>query len=239
MNKSWKLLFRGVMVCAVVGVLAGCNGSRVDVAVSGFTDPTEPPRKTYVIVPEDASISPENLEYQEYSGWVEQMMSQAGFKKASSAATADLALQMSYGVSDPTTLELNNSEPIYEQSGERTVTTGSYTGKGKNKKYETSTVTEPTYNLTGYTTRTTTQIIYVHNVYLAALKMERYRLHQVDEVWRLQAKAPASWNSLKTLFPYMAVAMRPYLGKDTDVTVRQSIKVGDSRVVDLLKSSRY
>ncbi|MCM8557075.1 DUF4136 domain-containing protein [Sphingomicrobium sediminis] len=90
--------FRNMMTAAAALALAGC-ATGFDTKVSRFQNMPAPEGQTFAIVPADQE-NDGSLEFNVYADMVAAEMAEEGYVEASDLASADLIVQLGYGVDD-------------------------------------------------------------------------------------------------------------------------------------------
>jgi hypothetical protein len=69
--------------------------------VDSLAQPDASAKKRYIIMPGSKDVQPGDLQFLEYAGYVEKILNEKGFVKASQFADADIAVFLSYGIGNP------------------------------------------------------------------------------------------------------------------------------------------
>jgi hypothetical protein len=226
--------FRVLATCMVAIAIAGCVSLAADMleakpagyaaVVSTFARPDAGGNKTFVLLPAE-DISPETeLQFLEYSTLVERALLARGFRKAAGFETADLAIFIAYGISDPKVTTHTYRRPVWGQTGVTATTTGTTRANILGGVDIDATTTEtPTYGMTGYRTETNTSTSFERYLDLTAYDLVKFRQNEAQEVtWDARVTSVGSSDDLRRVLPVMVAAARPYLGTSSG----QAVSVG-------------
>lgn len=226
-----------------LAALTGCVQYRV--AVSALAAPGADLARRYVLIPADENTSPEDLQFQEYAQYLHRAMALQGFKQAPDSRDADIFVLMAYTIGDPQEHVQAYSVPQWGQTGVASRTTygtantfgsanvygnsGSYSGT---TNYSITTYYQPTYGITGYSTRITKSTTYTRLLNLFAFDAAQTRSgRDPDELWRVSVVSTGRSGDLRSVFPVLVAAAHPYLGKATGGrAVTLTLSENDSRV---------
>ena len=76
---------------------AGC-GNTYQVNVSGLSTGTLPSRHSYVLLPAQQDTHVEDLQFKEFSGYIEKVLLRKNLTRTNSSAEADVAIFLGYGI---------------------------------------------------------------------------------------------------------------------------------------------
>lgn len=211
-----------VLLCVA---LSGCSGfgTRYSTEISALSSRAALSKKAYLLLPGAQETSPYDLQYLEFSGYIDKAMASQGFIKVTEPTKAEVIVFLSYGVGDPIARTYSYSVPVYGQ-------TGFYASqkKGKSKTYYT-----PTYGVTGYTNQIGTEINYVSNISLDAYDNTDLNTPQPQQLWKMEVSSTGQSNDLRMVFPYMVASMKPYIGRNTGQKINVMLKQGAPEVLEL------
>jgi len=192
-------------------------------------------KKRYIIMPGIKDVEPSDLQFLEYAGYVERVLNEKGFVKVSQFAEADTAIYLSYGIGNPQNHQYSYSLPVWGQTGVLSSTThGTLSTYGGMGTYSGTTMYTPTYGVTGYTSHVRSYTTYTRFLFLDAYDVASYKQDQkMNQVWKTSVISTGSSNDLRLVFPYMAVAMKPYIGTNTGHKIMVKIIAGDPQVTQL------
>lgn len=193
--------------------------------VSAFARPDANENKTFVLLPAEKTSPEIELQFLEYSTYVERALLARGFRKAAGFETADLAIFIAYGVSDPKIAAHSYRRPVWGQTGATSQTTGTvdFNKITGDADISSTTTHTPTYGVTGYTTETRTSTSFERHLDLTAYDLVKFRHNKAEEVaWDARITSTGSSSDLRRVLPVMAAAARPYLG----ISSGQAVSVG-------------
>jgi hypothetical protein len=192
-------------------------------------------KKRYIVMPGIKDIEPSDLQFLEYASYVERVLSEKGFVKASQFGDADIAVFLSYGIGNPQTHQYSYSMPVWGQTGVLSSTThGTLSTYGGMGTYSGTTTYTPTYGVTGYTSHVGSYTTYIRFLLMDAYDVESYKRDQkMNQVWKISVISVGSSDDLRLVFPYMAVAMKPYIGTNTGRKIMIEILADDPQVTQL------
>jgi len=130
-------------------LLAGCASMgrpRFHVVVDSLASAGADQHRTYVLLPGNEGVTWEDLQFQEYSRYVQRALEARGFQPAQEAEDADVAIVLSYGIGDPQTRQYTYSLPVWGQTGvSSSHTYGTATAYGNTASYSGTTTYTPSY----------------------------------------------------------------------------------------------
>ena len=226
------LLIAGALALSWIALETGCVRTiAIDTQVDSIADPAAKDKHKYVLLPGNKDTNPDDLQFKEFARYVEDIMRDKGFVRVE-AADADIMVFLLYGIGDPQTHLSSYAVPIWGQTGyQSSRTTGSITSYGNNARFSGTTTYTPSYGVTGvytgvksYTSFTRYLILDAYDV--AVLKKE----NRLSQVWRTKAFSTGENGDLRFVFPYMALAIRPYTASNTGQIVEEITNVNDGSV---------
>lgn len=196
-------------------------------------------KKRYVLMPGGKGIEVGDLQFQEFAGYIDKVLAEKGFEKASALEVADIAVFFTYAIGDPQTYQYSYSIPTWGQTGVSAAHTyGTVYSYGNTGTYTGTTTYTPTYGVTGSTTHIATDTVYRRFLYLDAYDLAIYaKENKMTQVWKTSVTSIGSSNDLRMVLPYMVTAMKPYLVTNTGRKVDVEIFANDPAVL-LLRSSQ-
>ncbi len=226
---------RVIVLLAFLCIVVGCaRQPTYFVTVDALSTPDAQTVKKYVLLPGEKDLSPEDLRFKEFCVYIDRAMASKGFVKVDEADGADIAVLLSYAVTEPKEYLYSYSVPHFGQTGVSSSTTyGNIQSFGNYGTYSGTTTYQPTYGITGYSSHVGTYVTYTRGLSLVACDLDAFKDEQkVREVWRVLAASTGSSGDLRRVFPILVAAARPYLGGNTDkksVTVK--LKEDDEEVL--------
>lgn len=188
--------------------------------------------KTFYIESGAKSISSSDVEFREYSNYIATTLKLQGAKETSDKKNADMCILVNYGISDESYTE-TVPVPIWGQTGISSIstssnTTGSAYGSATrignsvygsvqgNSSTNTTTIVNPSYGITGYTSvdRRVSRYCRVLNIY----SYDNKQTAEPTMLWKTNLLSCGSSSDLKKVLPYMAYTAWGKLGNSTDGT---------------------
>lgn len=211
-----RLLLRSTWLLAALLLGVGCVAPRTHVAqVEAQARPDATAKANYFLVP-GGKGQDEAREFGEYTVYVTRALHQQGFRKVATAVEADVLIFMAYGVSDPVT----NRYPDVTTTTSGTFVSrgllpmGSMTPFGGNSGTNISGST-PGFMPPLSNTRS-------HTSYGRVLNVEAYDMavyattKKMELVWKVRVTSVGPEGDLRRVMPFLATAMVPHLGTNSD-----------------------
>jgi len=212
---------RYLLILACLVLISGC-GPRFVVTVDSISGSQLPNEKTYVLLPMIEGVTVDDLQFQEYAGYVEKALSQQNYRMVTDFEKARYAILLNYGIGDPQESTYSYSLPVYGQRGGGTsnFSASTYGAGGYSNTYGTISST-PTYGVVGsqgYTGRT---VSYFRYLVIEGVDLELYRKNRkTKQLWKTTVTSSGSSGDLRRVFPILATASIPYLGTNTGKQIR-------------------
>lgn len=225
---------RKMIVLLLAFLVQGCATDylKYTVNINSISAPNIENKKRYALLPADETLSEGSLQYQEYTNYIDIALQQKGFIKEQNFETADIAIFIKYDISDPETTTSNYSIPTYGETGIASASSyGTFDALGN---YSQRTTYTPTYGVTGSRTYQETTTTYHRYLVLNAVDLDEYRkTEKLKQVWNTKIQSSGSDGDLRTIFPFLLTAAKPYLGSNTGKTIEVDIFKNDERVKEL------
>lgn len=224
-----------LLITLSIGNVSGC-GVRLIAYVDSIAIPSASDYKTYILLSGNKEILETDLHFKEFSTIVDRSLKMKGFQKADSMDTADLAVMLNYGVSDPEMVSYSGSIPIYGQvGGGYTSHSGSiYGGGGGYATYSGSSYQMPQYGVVSNIPYSGTRAIYHRHLRLEALNIREYRateeMEELESVWMTTVLSTGTTGDLRQIIPVLVAACMDYIGTDTEKSQKVEIYMNDKRV---------
>lgn len=217
---------------AGVTFLSGCAGMQLTQFISNVDSLAQADavaKKRYVLLPAGKAVEVGDLQFQEFSAYVEKVLSEKGFVKAASFQDADLVIFLAYSIGDPQTFQYTYSIPTYGQTGVSSSNTyGTVSSYGGLSTYSGRTTYTPTFGVTGETTHIGTDTVYSRFLFLDAYDVPNYiKENKMTQVWKTSVVSTGSSGDLRLVVPYMVAAMKPYLGMNTGRKIEVQVPAND------------
>lgn len=224
-----------IQICFLFGMVftltaCGTGPLRYSTQVDSLASPNATQAKTYLILPGNAGVTADDLQYQEFATYVMRSLTANGFVEAKKFDDADVAVVLTYGIGDPQTHEYSYSLPTFGQTGvSSSQTSGIVTSSGS---YSATTTYTPSFGVTGYVPQTGSVTTYFRYVVMAGYDLKVYQAtgKQV-QLWRTRITSTGTSGDLRTVFPIMIAAAEPYVGVNSGKQVTVELKEGDKSVL--------
>jgi hypothetical protein len=239
-----SFLRRALLVIAASAAffsVGGCKSSSYAVKVDSVARPDASTRaaepQSYKIHSKNPAVGDESLRYREAAEFVKTALSSKGLYEAPSAETADLIVELDYGIDAPRTKIETVSVPRYGQVGggvryEQVPVTDA---RGNVSQRTVAVYQSPRSELIGFDEMP--QRVTVYEKYLritARVSKPAAEGQPPAEIWRVQSSTEDESKDLRKYLPIMASAAADYIGKGT--TNSKVVKIKDSsEVVDFIR----
>lgn len=217
---------------------AGCIASRFVSEVDSFSQTSATAKTRYVLLPGQKGLEETDLQFVEFSTYIDQAMQSRGYVKADAGRPAELTIFLSYGIGDPQTNQRSYAMPVFGQTGvSSSQTYGSFSTFGGTGTYSGTTTYTPTYGITGYQSSVQSYTTYTRFLFIAAYDVTGSTDKKPLQLWRTEVTSTGNSNDLRHVFPYMVEAMKPYLATNTGKKITVEIPEDDPKVLHLVKST--
>lgn len=234
-----KLIHRIVLAPAVVLALlaAGCATGAYNVKVDAITRPVPANVQSYQLKSKNPAMGEENLRYKEAADFVRTALSGKGLYEAPNKDTADMVVEIDYGMEAPRTKIERVSVPIYAQvgGGVRYDTVPVSDGRGNMSLRTIAVYDPPRSELIGYDD--VPRQVTIYEKYLRITARENKAASEgrpPNELWSVTATAEDESKDLRKYLPVMAAATVDYIGRDTGQQAVVRVR-GDGEGVDFIR----
>ena len=229
-----SIFLASIVVVAVL--LSGCAPLRFASNVDSLARADATAKNRYVLLPGGKGVEAGDLQFQEFAAYIEKVLAEKGFVKAATFEDADVAIFLAYSIGEPQNYQYSYSVPTWGQTGvSSSETHGTVTSHGGMATYSGTTSYTPTYGITGSETHIGTQTGYTRFLSLDAYDVQTYiNENKMAQVWKTDVISTGKTGDLRAVFPYMAVAMKPYLGTNTGRKIKVVLPENDPTVQALL-----
>jgi hypothetical protein len=217
------------LVGALALLFGGC-ATTYEVKVDSISQPQAREVASYKITSRNAAGGDFSLRDQEATNFIRTALSGKGLYEAASHESADMIVEVDYGVEPPRVVLERTSMPIYAQVGGgvryETVMVG--TDSRGNPIYRTVAVYEPTRTeLIGYQEMVTPVAKYEKYLRISAREnAEMVEGRPPPELWSVNVSSEDESDDLRKYLPILASASIDYIGKDTGS--KQTIKMKET-----------
>ncbi|MBI3903345.1 MAG: BON domain-containing protein [Nitrosomonadales bacterium] len=231
-----------ILLAALLGGCAGINARpTITVNVDAIASGQASYKKTYWLMPGNAGISIDDLQFQEYAGYIRRGLISSSFRESQKLEDADIVIFVSYGIGDPQLHTSTYSLPVWGQTGySGSMTTGTVNSYGGNLSYNSYTTYTPTYGITGYSTHIQQVTTYFRYLVLDAYDIDAYkRDKKFSQVWRSTTTSTGSTGDLRYVMPALVIGSFKNWGVSTGQRVSSTFAIDDPAVENLrtLRSS--
>jgi hypothetical protein len=218
---------------------AGCaTSSTYKVKVDAITKPVPTANAvSYKLKSKDPKLGEENLRYREAAEFVRTALSGKGLYEAPNEETADMIVELDYGMDAPRSKVERVSTPVYAQigGGVRYDSVPVVDSRG-NTSFRTVAVYDPPRNeLIGYDD--VPRLVTIYEKYLKITARENKAASEgrpPAELWSIHASAEDESKDLRKYLPIMASATVDYIGQDS--SSQKIVKVrADGPAVDFIR----
>lgn len=206
-------------------------------------------KNKYVLLSGMKNIDDNNLQFQEFSKYLDNVLQQKGFVKTN-FENADVAIFLLYGISEPQQNTQQYSIPILGKTGISssqtygtantygTLNTYGNTGYYQGNTYSNQTTYHtPTYGITGYNSWTPQYTTYTRYFKINALDIEAYKNQNKQvQIWETTVTSTGSSGDLRLVFPILVVAAKDYIGTNTGKQVEIQLAEDDKKILDIKNS---
>ncbi|UTM57068.1 hypothetical protein L4174_014910 [Photobacterium sp. CCB-ST2H9] len=220
------VLFLGLSGCSTLGQ------PTFNVVVDSLTSGTAQHQKTYVLLPGNAGVSVNDLQFREYSTYLVRVLQAKGYVAATTPESAEQAIFLSYGIGEPQTQHYSYQLPTWGQTGvafansyKTTSTFGSMTSQTG------TTMNTPSYGITGYQTYTASETTFLKYVQIEGVAFDKNSRSETPvPLWKTTATSSDASDDLRRVFPVLVAASAPYLAANTGQKVHVALTESDAAV---------
>lgn len=230
----------------VVCLTPGCNGNSYlsnffkspppsdyfEIYVNAISLNEKPEKKKYLIFSGMEDISPNDLQFKEFGRYVNRALKSQGFLPVKSVEEAEIAIFLSFGISDPKEEEYTYSVPIWGQTGVRSsYTQGSVHSFGNTSTFSGRTTYQPSFGITGTKTRTEKSITFLRYMVLNAFDFKAFKESEKEiQLWKTEVTSEGYSDDLRKVSPVMVAGAMPYIGKDSGEKIELNFNDRDPEV---------
>lgn len=234
--KARGFIFSGIFLAILV--TSGCATTqplRFSVGVDSLSSTNANEKKSYILLPGNKDVSEDDLQFKEFSTYVDRTLLSRGFMHATNIERADFAVFIVYGVGNPQDHQYSYSLPIFGQTGVSSSTTyGQLSMYGNYGTYSGTTRYTPTYGVTGSSSRSGSFTTYFRFVVLDAIDMAEYRNNKKEvQLWKTTMTSTGRSGDLRQVFPILVAAAKQYIATNTGKKVNVDIDEEDDLVIEV------
>ena len=202
--------------------IVGCT--RFVVNVDSIKGQSAPIGATYCLLSGMEGVSSSDLQFREFSQYVNRALSKKGYIQTDNIKEAKLAVFLLYGIGPPKTTYY--SFPIYGQTGGGS---SSFTAIGPGGLITGTIDTQPSYGVVGTGLESVTT--YFRFIILEATDFNKYETTgRIVPLWKTTITSEGTSGDLRRVFPVLVGAATDYIGTHTSKQVSISLTENDDRV---------
>lgn len=225
-----------ILLFSLLLIITGCAvGPQFHVNVDSIGGIESHSKNKYLLLPGVKGVEESDLQYREYSSFVERALISIGYVKTGNFAEADIAIFLGYGIGDPQTHQFTYSLPTYGQTGISSSSTyGTVNTYGNKAIYSGKTTYTPTYGVTGSKTYVGNRTTYFRYMFLDAIDLEEYRKTEKEvQLWKTTATSVGASGDLRRVFPILVAASKSHMGTNTGKQVKVILSENDKAVIEV------
>ncbi len=194
--------------------------------------PIVDPGDAYILLPSEEGVDINNLEFIEFSAYVERALSSKGMTRVNEFNSAETAVFLSYGIGDPEKNNYSYSLPVWGQTGvASSYTTGTVNTYSNTATFTGTTTYVPQYGITGSQSLEGSYTTYTRHIFLTAYDLVEYRQSEKElMIWDTRIVSTGSSGDLRRVFPVMIAAAINHLGTNTNRILNVTLKEEDDEV---------
>jgi len=209
--------------------------------------------KKYFIAPANNRIRPNELAYLEFSAFVKKVLVSKGYYCVDQISEADGVIFLDFGIvnstkklktwSNPLYGLVNNGEAIQSSYYSTSATDGRLSSLiSSDLRYDSQSNHSDidrmsTYSRPELVVEEEAEIYFDQHLVLTAYDLENFRLtHEEKQLWKTELFSTNQKRDLREIFPLLTVAIRPYIGVDTNHQIFWLIAVDDPQITKLRNS---
>lgn len=161
----------------------------------------------------DTKINESDLQYKEFYRYIKIILSLKGYTVVDSLKYANVVIMFNYGISDPYTENYLAIVPIYGQTSTSTTkgVIDPYSSNAVNYSQISTTTTNPTIGI-----QNRNRTVFLRYANFVAYDYEYYKKTKKDKiVWQTAISSSGNSSDLRTVFPYLLIASKNYLGRSS------------------------
>ncbi|MDN3507017.1 MAG: hypothetical protein P0S96_07300 [Simkaniaceae bacterium] len=224
--------------------LTGCFSTKFVGSVDSICISQAKKKKRYILLPGNTGCKVSDLQYQEFAGFAEKALHKAGYEQVYDLKSAEIAILLTYGISDPQTYNYTYSVPVFGETGISSSSThGNVSVYSNCASYSQQTTYKPSYGVIGATTHVGTKIYYIRYLALTGFDIEKFKktekIEDAPELWSTKVHCLGKTGDLRKVFPYLITAAQEHIGKDTGQKIEFSLSENDKNVRSLLAAKDH
>lgn len=239
-------LMRFILATMLILFLSGCASSKPKCFVNIDSIGHNSGKIKYVLLSGLKNIDNNDLQFKEYERYIDKALKKKGFIKGN-FENAEIAIFLSYGISDPQKNIETYSVPVWGKTGVSSSTTygnshtcgtlntygnmGNYQGNTYSRK---TTYHTPTYGVVGYRNETMRYTTFTRYFQLNAIDLKDYKLNKKQtHLWITTVRSTGANGNLREIFPILVAASNDFIATNTGKRVQIILTQDDSRVLEI------
>ena len=184
------------------------------------------------ILPGDEKTPRDSLEFREYASFVAKGLIEKGYSIYESPQQANIAIFVSYAISDKKQETITTAMPVYGPTGYSSATTQGridpYLGT-----YQSTTQYNQRYGVKGYTPVQNTYTFFTRAIVIDAMEISRETGEPKigKQLWRVTATSNGPSADLRRVIPYMVTASKTHFGGNTGKAVEMTVYEEDPEAI--------
>lgn len=222
---------KAIVFIFCLALLSACSYRQFDVNVDSICSSIAHQKKRYILLPGNQDGNVNDLQFQEFAAYTDKALQSQGFRKAQDEA--DVAIFLSYGISDPKNQEYTYSVPLYGQTGISSSKNAEVNKSSRSTKYSEETSYTPQYGIIGREERVGTRVVYTRYLSLSGVDLKEAR-----ELWSTKVESVGSSGDLREIFPILLIASQKHIGKNTGKQITYTLKE-DKELLEKIQALRF
>ena len=223
-----------LLTAAAAALFLGGCASPYTFKVDAINNPDVEGYESFKMVSSNAEVDENDLQYKEVSDYVKTTLSAQGLYEAPDTDSADMIVDISYGVGEPQIDYKTYTTPVYavRSGGPRHVAIPVVDKNGRVVGYRNTTVYDPPHReVVDYEEKTVPITTYEKYLRLTARDNQNVDESQAPaQVWSIYVKNKDESADLRKYLPLMAAAAVPYVGENTESQQEIKLKESDDEV---------
>jgi hypothetical protein len=223
----------GIFIMGIlVMLLQACSFiPRYAVDIDSINSPGAEAKNRYVLMPGEEGVNSENLQFKEFSAYVDRALASKGFTKVDDINNADISVYLSYGIGDPQEHEFAYSFPVWGEIGY--ITSYRYVRVYPNT-YRTFLTYTPVFGIIDNDVHTGSYTTYKRFLILDAADLAASKTAGKSiQLWQTSVTSTGTSGDLRLAFPVLLAAAKDYIGANTGKKVQVILRNDDKRVLEI------
>lgn len=240
-SKGVADMIRILAILAFFCLGACASGPKYNVNTSSLASPDVSNYKTYELWPADNTVQANDLQFIEYTTYIERAFAAKGFERVDFDEEPEIVVLVGYGIGEPKEHSRTYSIPTFGQTGvssSRTTGTATTNVYGSSSyatgytNYNQTTTYTPTYGITGYATGQQNYTTFTRHISLSGYFAD---FEVPSDVWKpafeTTITSTGSSGDLRHVFPIMVAAAADKIATSTEEAELDAMSADDPRVL--------